>query len=200
MSAPQPMHPERPPDDPVEQSPIRVLLVSGSVRDRSTNTAVLRTVQALAPPNVEAVVFDGILHLPHFNPDDDTEGAQVPDAVARMREAVRSADALLICTPEYAGAMPAVLKNLLEWTIGGREHLPQARCPDQRVQPGRSDRRRRRPRVPRESPSLRGHRHRRQRLHPSPADPRARRPVRARRGRSGTTRHGERARHAGRSR
>src|SRR4051812_22036623 len=35
-----------------------------------------------------------------------------------MRAAIGRADALLICTPEYAGAMPAVLKNLLEWTIG----------------------------------------------------------------------------------
>lgn len=97
---------------------MHVLLVSGSVRDGSTNTAVLRTVQALAPAGIEAVLYDGILGLPHFNPDDDAEGAQVPEPVARMREAVHSADALLICTPEYAGAMPAVLKNLLEWTIG----------------------------------------------------------------------------------
>jgi chromate reductase, NAD(P)H dehydrogenase (quinone) len=96
----------------------RVLLVSGSVRDGSTNTAVLRTVQALAPPDVEAILFDGILTLPHFNPDDDAEGATVPEAVAQMRAAMHAADALLICTPEYAGAMPAVLKNLLEWTIG----------------------------------------------------------------------------------
>jgi NAD(P)H-dependent FMN reductase len=35
-----------------------------------------------------------------------------------MRAAMHGADALLICTPEYAGAMPGVLKNLLEWTIG----------------------------------------------------------------------------------
>jgi chromate reductase, NAD(P)H dehydrogenase (quinone) len=118
MSDLRPMHPELQRDDPDEQSPVRVLLVSGSVRDGSTNTAVLRTVQALAPPNVEAILFDGILLLPHFNPDDDAEGAQVPGAVAQMRKAVTSADALLICTPEYAGAMPAVLKNLLEWTIG----------------------------------------------------------------------------------
>jgi NAD(P)H-dependent FMN reductase len=96
----------------------RVLLVSGSVRDGSTNTAVLRTVRDIAPPDVDAVLFDGILGLPHFNPDDDAEGAQVPGAVAQMRAEMHAADALLICTPEYAGAMPAVLKNLLEWTIG----------------------------------------------------------------------------------
>jgi NAD(P)H-dependent FMN reductase len=96
----------------------RVLLVSGSVRDGSTNTAVLRTVREIAPPDVEAVLYHGILGLPHFNPDDDAEGARVPDAVAAMRRELHSADALLICTPEYAGAIPAVLKNLLEWTIG----------------------------------------------------------------------------------
>jgi chromate reductase len=96
----------------------RVLLVSGSVRNGSTNAAVLRTAAELAPDGVEAVLFDGILTLPHFNPDDDAEGAQVPEPVAAMRAAIRASDALLICTPEYAGAMPAVLKNLLEWTIG----------------------------------------------------------------------------------
>jgi NAD(P)H-dependent FMN reductase len=35
-----------------------------------------------------------------------------------MRRALAAADALLICTPEYAGALPAAMKNLLEWTIG----------------------------------------------------------------------------------
>jgi chromate reductase, NAD(P)H dehydrogenase (quinone) len=97
---------------------MRVLLVSGSVRDGSTNTAVLRTVAAIAPPGVEAVLYGGILTLPHFNPDDDAEGARVPEPVADMRAALHESDALLICTPEYAGAMPGVLKNLLEWTIG----------------------------------------------------------------------------------
>ena len=97
---------------------MQVLLVSGSVRDGSTNTAVLRTVQGLAPAGVETVLYDGILGLPHFNPDDDAEGAPVPGPVAQMRAAMHGADALLICTPEYAGAMPGVLKTLLEWTIG----------------------------------------------------------------------------------
>src|SRR5512144_53584 len=96
----------------------RILLISGSVRDRSTNTAALRTAQQVAPEGIEAVMYEGIDGLPHFNPDDDAEGKQVPEPVAAMRASVVAADALLICTPEYAGAMPAVLKNLLEWTIG----------------------------------------------------------------------------------
>ena len=97
---------------------MQILLVSGSVRDGSTNTAALRTAQAVAPDGIETVLFAGIDGLPHFNPDDDAEGNEVPAPVAVMRRAVNAADAILICTPEYAGALPAVLKNLLEWTIG----------------------------------------------------------------------------------
>jgi chromate reductase len=75
-------------------------------------------VQALAPPDVQAVLYGGILGLPHFNPDDDAEGVEVPEPVAELRRELHGSDALLICTPEYAGAMPGVLKTLLEWTIG----------------------------------------------------------------------------------
>jgi chromate reductase len=92
--------------------------VSGSLRAGSTNTALLRTAQALSPDGVEAVMFDGMAQLPHFNPDDDAEGAPVHPAVATMREAIAGADAVLVSTPEYAGALPGAFKNLLEWTVG----------------------------------------------------------------------------------
>ena len=39
-------------------------------------------------------------------------------AVAELRAQISAADALLLCTPEYAGALPGTLKNLLEWTVG----------------------------------------------------------------------------------
>jgi chromate reductase len=97
---------------------VRVLLVSGSARRGSTNSAVLRTAALLAGPDVETAMFEQLGGLPLFNPDDDEEGAELDPAVAGMRREVEWADALLICTPEYAGALPAALKNLLEWTIG----------------------------------------------------------------------------------
>ncbi|MGH2869588.1 MAG: NADPH-dependent FMN reductase [Solirubrobacteraceae bacterium] len=96
----------------------RILLISGSARAGSTNTAVLRTAAAVAPTGVETVWFDGLQRLPLFNPDDDVEGAAPHPEVASLRAAVQAGDGVLICTPEYAGALPAALKNLLEWTIG----------------------------------------------------------------------------------
>jgi chromate reductase, NAD(P)H dehydrogenase (quinone) len=79
---------------------------------------VLRTASVLAPDGVVATLYGGMGMLPHFNPDDDREEAPVHPAVAELRAAVAAADALLVCTPEYAGALPGAFKNLLEWTVG----------------------------------------------------------------------------------
>ncbi|MDT7847275.1 NADPH-dependent FMN reductase [Streptomyces justiciae] len=100
-------------------SPV-ILLLSGSLRSGSTNEAVLRTAQAVAPSvGVRAVLYDGLAGLPHFNPDDDTD--PLPAPVTGLREAIDSAAGLLICTPEYAGTLPGSFKNLLDWTVGGTE-------------------------------------------------------------------------------
>ena len=99
--------------------PSRILLVSGSTRSASTNTALLRAARDAAPPGVEAVLYEGMTGLPHFNPDDDTP--PLPPAVADLRRQIAEADAVLFCTPEYAGALPGTFKNLLDWTVGGPE-------------------------------------------------------------------------------
>ena len=93
-----------------------LLLISGSLRAESTNTAVLRTAQADAPNQTSCVLYEELAFLPHFNPDDDVD--PLHPAVARLRALVHESDALLISTPEYAGALPGSLKNLLEWLIG----------------------------------------------------------------------------------
>jgi NAD(P)H-dependent FMN reductase len=95
-----------------------LLLLSGSLRNGSTNTAVLRTARELAGAGVTTTLYDGMAELPHFNPDDDAEGQPVHPAVAELREELAAADGVLVCTPEYAGALPGAFKNLLEWTVG----------------------------------------------------------------------------------
>jgi chromate reductase, NAD(P)H dehydrogenase (quinone) len=89
-----------------------ILGLSGSLRADSTNTAVLR----LCPG---VTIYDGLAELPHFSPDLDVDPA--PPAVARLRGALRDADGVVICTPEYAFSMPGVLKTALEWTVSSAE-------------------------------------------------------------------------------
>ncbi|HEY2190703.1 MAG TPA: NADPH-dependent FMN reductase [Actinomycetospora sp.] len=92
------------------------LLISGSTRRGSTNSAMLRTLHALAAPEFTTHVYADLATLPAFNPDDDRD--PLPGQVSRLRDAIHDADALLLCTPEYAGALPGAFKNLLDWTVG----------------------------------------------------------------------------------
>jgi chromate reductase, NAD(P)H dehydrogenase (quinone) len=97
---------------------VRVLLVSGSTRAGSTNTAALATAAALGAPGVEARLWTGLVDVPAFVPGDETGP---PPAVAELRERLAAADAVLFCTPEYAGTLPGSLKNALDWVVGSGE-------------------------------------------------------------------------------
>ena len=98
---------------------MKLLLVSGSTRGASTNTAALRTAVEVAPQGIEGVLYSDLAELPAFNPDDDHD--PLPATVAGLRELIAAADAVLFCAPEYAGALPGSFKNLLDWTVGGME-------------------------------------------------------------------------------
>lgn len=101
-----------------------ILMISGSVRQGSVNSAVINAATELLPAGFEAVIYAGLGSLPHFNPDLDHD--RLPSAVVELRRLIDESSALLFSTPEYAGAMPGALKNLLEWTVGGVEttHKP----------------------------------------------------------------------------
>ena len=94
----------------------RILLVSGSLRKASTNSAALRTAIAHTPTDARPTMYDDAAELPHFNPDDD--GDSLDSRVAALRGTVHDADALLFSVPEYAGALPGSFKNVLDWLIG----------------------------------------------------------------------------------
>jgi chromate reductase, NAD(P)H dehydrogenase (quinone) len=96
---------------------MRILGISGSLRMRSSNAAVLRAAAAAAPPGSRLDVYEGLGALPYFNPDLDEEGAVAPPAVAALRAAILASDAVVICSPEYAHGVPGVLKNGLDWLV-----------------------------------------------------------------------------------
>jgi len=98
---------------------MRVLAIAGSLKARSSNRTVLEAARLLAPAGIEIVLFDRLGELPLFNPDLDNDPP--PPPIADLRAAVGDADGLLICSPEYARGVSAVLKNALEWLVSSHE-------------------------------------------------------------------------------
>ena len=101
--------------------PTTILLISGSLRAASVNRSVLRTAASLGGEAVRTSLYEGMGSLPHFNPDADPVGGPAPEPVAELRRSLATVDAVLFCTPEYAGTLPGSFKNLLDWTVGGGE-------------------------------------------------------------------------------
>jgi chromate reductase, NAD(P)H dehydrogenase (quinone) len=92
---------------------MRVLGIAGSLRRDSLNHALLRVAAERLPAGAEMVEFDRLREIPPY--DADLEAEATPEAVAELREAMRSADAVLVATPEYNHSIPGVLKNALDW-------------------------------------------------------------------------------------
>jgi len=98
---------------------MKILAISGSLREASTNTAILKNLQKLAPENLEIEAYFQAGELPHFSPDIDREGAY--EAVETLRNLVKNSDGVIICTPEYAFGVPGSLKNALDWLVSSGE-------------------------------------------------------------------------------
>jgi chromate reductase len=92
---------------------MRVLAISGSLRDASYNTALLRALREEAPEGVEIELYDGLKQIPPYDADDDVVPG--PAAVEELRSLVREADAVFFATPEYNSSVPGQLKNALDW-------------------------------------------------------------------------------------
>ena len=93
---------------------MRILAISGSLRDGSHNTELLRAAAAVAPEGVEIELYQGLKDIPPYDADDDIPGNQ-PHSVQRLKQALAEADGVLIATPEYNSSIPGVLKNALDW-------------------------------------------------------------------------------------
>ncbi|CAA7602779.1 NADPH-dependent FMN reductase [Acididesulfobacillus acetoxydans] len=97
---------------------VKILGFTGSLRRKSYNMAALRAAQELLPAGAVLDIAD-LKSIPFFN--EDLEALGVPETVARFKEKIAAADALLIATPEYNYSIPPVLKNALDWASRGKD-------------------------------------------------------------------------------
>jgi chromate reductase len=92
-----------------------VLSICGSLRKGSYNAALQRTLPSLAPAGLSITpAAHSFAGLPIYN-FDDHQASGIPPLVNTFADAIRAADGLIICSPEYNWSIPAGLKNLIDW-------------------------------------------------------------------------------------
>ncbi len=96
-----------------QETPLRFVVMVGSLRRASFNAAIARELPALAPEDASIIPLGSVGDFPLYNHDVQEQG--FPPAVTAMAEAIRAADGLIIVTPEYNYSMPGVLKNAIDW-------------------------------------------------------------------------------------
>jgi chromate reductase len=92
-----------------------IFAISGSLRLGSSNHNILKALGEMMPPNIIYTIYNGISAIPAFDPGLDNDSP--PASVTAFRKQLSGADAIIICTPEYAYGVPGALKNALDWTV-----------------------------------------------------------------------------------
>ncbi len=101
----------------------KLIGLSGSLRQGSFNSALLRNAARLMPEGAELIV-DTIRGIPLY--DGDVEAAEgIPERVAALKEAIAAADGLLLVTPEYNNSIPGVFKNAIDWLSRPPADIPR---------------------------------------------------------------------------
>ncbi len=86
--------------------------ISGSLRQGSFNTALLKAAAELMPEG-EPLTIASIRGIPLY--DGDVEAQGIPEPVKQLKDAVAAASGLLLVTPEYNNSIPGVFKNAIDW-------------------------------------------------------------------------------------
>lgn len=94
-------------------APLKFLGLCGSLRKGSFNRSLLHAYGEVLPEGVTMTVFDRLGEFPLYNQDVEAQGA--PEVVSAFKDAIKSADALVIASPEYNFSVPGVLKNAIDW-------------------------------------------------------------------------------------
>lgn len=100
----------------------RILGLSGSLRARSLNSALLASASPLMPAGAELEIGT-IKGIPLY--DGDVEAQGIPPTVAALKDRFAQADGLLLVTPEYNNSIPGVFKNAIDWLTRPPADVPR---------------------------------------------------------------------------
>ena len=92
-----------------------VFAIIGSASRNSSNARLVAKLAEMASDDFRITVLEDLKVLPHFDPELSVENT--PEVVRKLRADIESADAVIICTPEYVFSIPSGLKNAIEWCI-----------------------------------------------------------------------------------
>ena len=92
----------------------QVLAICGSLRKGSFNRQLMNTSIGLAPEGMTIKEAPSFASFPLYN-FDDQQATGIPAAVTAFGEAIRAADGVLVCSPEYNWSIPSGLKNAIDW-------------------------------------------------------------------------------------
>lgn len=95
---------------------MKLLGISGSLREHSYNTCLLKTASTLLPADVTLTIAS-LRDIPFYDADIDAEPQ--PSAVTLLKEQIAQADGVIIATPEYNYSYSGVLKNAIDWASRG---------------------------------------------------------------------------------
>ncbi|MDD3661500.1 MAG: NAD(P)H-dependent oxidoreductase [Candidatus Dojkabacteria bacterium] len=95
-----------------ENGAVRVLGIGGSLREKSTNKALIRAAVNLAPEGMVIDTFDELSAIPLFDQDHEYDP---PEVIERLKSSIKNADGILFVTPEYNYSVPGFLKNAIDW-------------------------------------------------------------------------------------
>lgn len=93
----------------------KIIGICGSASQNSANLALLRNIAVSTENDFDFEIMDDLTELPHFKTE--LTDQNTPEVILEFRNKIKSADGVIICTPEYVFSIPSGLKNMIEWSV-----------------------------------------------------------------------------------